>query len=322
MHRWFFSRSSIVLILALGAGLVAAWSAREHIQNRVDTLEAQARVPTVSRIVAAQSLAAGTRLEAEHLAVREFPAHLVPSRSLPPESFMALQGGVLREPVSSGDPILPIHAITAHTSAFSSQIAMGRRAITLPVDRINAVSGLLQPGDLIDLYVTFEYQRRMVTAPLLQGVLVLATDTRTRDDIVSGGHEDHTSYSTVTLDAAPEEAVKLVAARQSGTLTAVLRPALDTDASTRAARGDLASLLGISRSAPGPSARAPVIYGNTQPRSVPRLVPGAPVNSQPSGLFDVPVSSPLVSAWMQPGGVAGPVIDEDPSLPLSFVQEP
>src|SRR5690606_40878568 len=124
----------------------------------------------------------------------------------------------------------------------------GRRAIALPVDQINSVSGLLQPGDLIDLYVSFEYQRRQVTAPLLQGVLVLATGRSTRlDDGTEGA-----AFSTVTLDAAPEDVVKLVAARQGGRITAILRHPDDFKTDSRAVRGDLAALLGVQQAPPVP----------------------------------------------------------------------
>jgi pilus assembly protein CpaB len=168
----------------------------------------------------------------------------------------------------------------------------------MPVDRINSVSGLLQPGDLIDLYVSFDYQRRTITAPLLQGVLVLATDTRTRTDAQPVNSASPSSYGTVTLDAAPEDAVKLVAARQSGTLTAVLRGTSDQHSTTRAARGDLASLLGINRPPPRRSTKAPVIYGNHTATALSRLSPVAGV-TQGSGLFDLPQMQALVSAWAQ-----------------------
>lgn len=290
-----FSRSVFMLLVAGLAGLIAAWSARQHIQGRVQQLEEQSRVPMVGRIVAAGDLPVGTRLSEDHLAVRQFPRGTVSSESLAPERFASLVGTVLRGPVAGGDPILPVHTQAPDRDAFSSQIALGRRAITMPVDRINSVSGLLQPGDMIDLYVSFEYQRRTITAPLLQGVMVLATDTRTQYDDGAGGESSH--YTTVTLDAAPEDAVKLVAARHAGSLTAVLRPANDHQATTRAVRGDLASLLGIHRAPPRRTDAAPVIYGNTQSRRVPQLAP-SPSQSQPSGLINLPEAPPLVSAWV------------------------
>src|SRR5690554_3951615 len=165
---------------------------------------------------------------------------------------------VLQTGLRAGDLILPAHGRIVQPSAFSSYLCEGRRAITMPVDAINSVSGLLQPGDLIDLYVSFEYQRRRITAPLLQGVLVLATGMATQ----AGQHDQQTDvssfdygYSTVTLDVAPEDAVKLVAARQSGIITAILRNPGDTVSSSKASRGDLATLLGINVQGPPPRVR-------------------------------------------------------------------
>lgn len=292
-----FNRSMAMLLLALFAGLAAVLAARQHIQGRVQQLEDQARIPMVDRVVAAYDLPAGTRLANEHLAIRSIPASLASSDSLSPERFTELSGAVLRSTLKGGDLILPAHAAVSQHLAFSKQLAQGRRAITMPVDAINSVSGLLEPGDLIDLYVSFEYQRRRITAPLLQGVLVLATGTQTQyqtgqDDARQGG------YASVTLDAAPEDAVKLVAARQAGSITAVLRHPLDGSPSQKAVRGDLASLLGVSNPPPTPSQKAAVIYGTKASRSLPKLQ-NSPGNGRPGGVFDLPYLPELASAWMQ-----------------------
>ena len=297
MRLFVFNRSVAMLLFALAAGLCSAWAARQYLQDRAQLIEDRAKVPMAQRIVAAQDLPAGTRLEPAHLVIRSFPAALVSSDSLPPERYTELSGTVLRAPLRSGDPVLPVHAAAHQPGAFSSYLASGRRAITMPVDAINSVSGLLQPGDLIDLYVSFEYQRRRITAPLLQGVLVLATGSTTQHALDSG-NKLSIPYATVTLDTAPEDAVKLVAARQSGTITAVLRPPHDGESTQKAVRGDLASLLGVNRPPSAASRKVPVLYGNQAVRSVPRLVPST-VAAQAAGVFDLPYAPELVSAWMR-----------------------
>ena len=297
-------RPAVVLSLAVAAGFMAAWSARQHIQGHVERLEADAKVPMVSRVVAAHDLPVGTRLGVEHLAARDFPHSLVPSDSIESAQHTRLLGKVLRSSLRAGDLVLPVHARVVDQSAFSSYLGEGRRAITMPVDALNSVSGLLQPGDLIDLYVSFEYQRRRVTAPLLQGVLVLATGAQTRLATTGGGASSN-GYTTVTLDTAPEDAVKLVAARQTGTITAVLRHPNDDQPSRKAARGDLASLLGMAAAPPPASRRAPVLYGNQNTRRVPRLAQDATSTRTPTGVFDLPEVQHLVSAWLTEGGNRG-----------------
>ncbi len=307
-------RPAALLALALMAGVAAAWSARQHIQGHVARLEADARTPVVMRVVAAHDLPAGTRLGVEHLASRAFPAGLVPSESVDAVHYLQLAGMVLRSPLRAGDLILPVHGRAGEPVAFSSHLGEGRRAVTMPVDAINSVSGLLQPGDLIDLYVSFEYQRRRITAPLLQGVLVLATGTQTQAPVEAASGHHAGGYTTVTLDTSPEDAVKLVAARQGGTITAVLRHPNDDQPTRKAVRGDLASLLGVANPPPQRSgSRAPVLYGNQAARNVPRLVPNVPVVRNPSGVFDLPHDQQLVSAWLQ-SRAALPVMPDVPAV--------
>lgn len=292
--RFFQNRSIVMLLLAGLAGFAAAFAAKQHIQGQVRLLEDQARTPMVQRVVAAYDLPSGTRLSNEQLAIRSVPASLVPSDSLSPERFTELQDTVLRAPLRAGDLILPVHTASHQHTAFSARLAQGRRAITMPVDAINSVSGLLEPGDLIDLYVSFEYQRRRITAPLLQGVLVLATGMQTQHDPLLD-QQRPAAYATVTLDAAPEDAVKLVAARQAASITAVLRHPHDGSPSQKAVRGDLASLLGVNSPSPKKPKKVPVLYGNKAVRSVPQLL-APPTMVRANGVFDLPYLPELTSA--------------------------
>jgi len=288
-----------MLAVALCAGLCAAWSARQYLELRARQIENKAKVPMVGRIVAAYDLAAGTRLGAQHVAVRQYPESIVSSASLSPERFTELSDSVLLAPLRAGDPILPVHTARAGPGSFSSRLGQGRRAITIPVDVINSVSGLLEPGDLIDLYVSFEYRRKRITAPLLQGVLVLATGVSTQPAADRGPNRAG-SYSTVTLDASPEDAIKLVAARQGGTLTALLRHPADLGADQKAVRGDLASLLGVDTPAqPRSQHKIPVIYGNRAVQRLPGLNPVLQAPKPESGVFELPYMPELVSAWIQ-----------------------
>lgn len=302
MRRLLMTRSVGVLMLALATGLFSAWAASRHIQGKVALLEARARQPEVERIVAAVDLPVGTRIDSSHLALRAYPAGLASSDSLPGTQWQRIEGSVLRSPLVAGDLIVPAHVRAPDRSAFSTRLLAGRRAITMPVDIINSVSGLLEPGDLIDLYVSFEYRRRHITAPLLQGVLVLATGTSTQEQVQARAAElrpaapTHT-YTSVTLDVAPEDAVKLVAARETGRITAVLRPPHDGQASNKASRGDLATLLGLNPSTlPVSPRKIPVLYGNKAIASVPRLRAPPPGTRQPSGVFDLPYTPGLSHA--------------------------
>ncbi len=161
---------------------------------------------------------------------------------------------VLAHSLRRGDPILRSHLAPLKAAPPSSRVPAGRRAITIPVDDINSLSGMLQAGDLLIFTFRSNMAARQITAPLLQGVLVLATGRE------GGGEEAATgAFSTITLDAGPEDAVKLVAARQAGRITAILRHHHDAGTNATAARGDLAAAAGHrrrGRKAPAHGARA------------------------------------------------------------------
>ncbi len=308
-------RSAVLGALALGTGLLAAGALALHVRERERQIEDRARLDMVERIVAARDLAAGARLTPDDLAVRSFPARWVGGDTLPLARLGELEGRVLVTAVRAGDALVPAHTVRPQP-AFSEHLAPGRRAITLPVDQVNSLSGLLQPGDLIDLYVSFDHRRKRLTAPLLQGVLVLATGRETR---ASEAGAEESSYSTVTLDAAPEDVVKLVAARQAGTLTAILRHPGDARADRRAARGDLASLLGVGEPPRAPARRAVILYGSSGARALPGWADPEGQPARPgNGWFDLPGGQALASAWMR--ALAGqaergaPVADGEPAV--------
>jgi pilus assembly protein CpaB len=104
--------------------------------------------------------------------------------------------------------------------------------------------------------------------------------------------------------------VKLVAARQAGTLTAILRHPGDARADRRAARGDLASLLGVSDPPRAPARRAVILYGTSGARAL--SAPAGAEGQVPrpgNGWFDLPEGQALASAWMR--ALAGQAVSTD-----------
>ena len=82
-------------------GMMAAWSGHRYLQEQSQRLEEQAKLPTVERVVAALSLAAGTVLSEAHLAVRTFPRDTVASSSISPNQYTRLLGMTLRDGVGA-----------------------------------------------------------------------------------------------------------------------------------------------------------------------------------------------------------------------------
>jgi len=243
------TRSFVIGSVAIAAGLLAAWAAHEHLAMRELEIENKTIVVNVERVVAAGDLSVGTILDNDHLAMRSIPQEWAPKGAYKESAAGWLVGRSVAVDVKRGDILLPVHLAPSPELPISERVPAGRRAVTLAAGEIQAASGVLNVDDLIDLYVSFTYQNQQVTAPVAQGARVLALSVKT-------------SPAVITLDLAEHDAVKVAAARRSGSLTAMLRRRSDTHASTVVPTGDLAALIGIDKPASAAPVIIPILYGD------------------------------------------------------------
>ncbi len=256
IRRWF------VLAVALIVGAVAAWSAHRYLRARVEQIEQRERNrETVTLVVAREPLPKGTRLSATNVAVRPVPREWAHGNAIQPAQFPRAEGAALETAAQAGEPILWAQLEGQRVPTFSARLAPGRRAITVPVDDVSSTSGMVAPGDLVDIVVTVSRRSERRIFALMQGVRVLATGRVASLD----GHEPapgaSRGFTTITLDATPDDAKRVIAAREVGKITAMLRSPGDRSA-IAVAPADPYVLLGMpgdARAAAG--AGTPVIYG-------------------------------------------------------------
>jgi pilus assembly protein CpaB len=249
-------RNTVLLLAALCCGAVAVQAGRSWLERQLEAERARlAPVPpkTVAVVVARQDLAKGDPIDARTMAIREIPQEFVSSSAVRPERFDAVNGLRLAAALRSGEQLLATAIVGGDQASFSQRVKPGIRALTIAVDEINSISGMLQPGDRIDLLFSARPPGRdgarghdgEATVPLFQGLLVLATGRQVRAGVDERGAQR--SFSTVTVEVEPEQAQRLVVAQRTGKLTAVLR---NPDDSARMARRamDLRQLLGVAPS--------------------------------------------------------------------------
>lgn len=246
----------IVLGVALGIGLLAALAARSYLSSRMEAIEARANGKMVNVVVAKHDLSRGDKLSADSVAVRAIPINYAQSLAVTPDAFDRIDGQVLAYPVKGGEMILWSLLEGKKVPTFSTRVEVGHRAMTVPVDEINSISGLLEPGDIVDLIATIEKNDKKITFPLLQAAQVMATGQRSVDDPKSGERRD---YSTVTFNITPEQAENVIVARDIGKITALLRNPQDTQANGKTR--DVAALLGMGKDGLPGSQQIPVLYG-------------------------------------------------------------
>jgi len=201
-------------------------------------------------VVAATDIQAGDAVSASNVAARSVPSKFASSNALSPEDFDSIDGQKIVVALRAGDPIERGQLERPDRPAFSATLASGERAITFAVDEISSISGMLVPGDSIDLLYTgpgitqnsFGARDAGVSGPkelthvraILQAVPVLSTGKTTQKRVVptgdGGSREVNMDFTTVTLQVLPRQAEEILMAQKLGVLTAVLRN--PTDAKT------------------------------------------------------------------------------------------
>lgn len=238
----------LLLGLAIALGASAVYLSNDLIRSRMAQLEEDSRRgrEMVQVVVAKRDLDRGEPISADAMAVREVPKEFVHQNAVMPGQFDDFERQRLTMPIKRGEVLLPMHAEGGGQYVFSATLKQGKRALTVEVDPVNSIAGMLKPGDFIDLIYSGRSagpqgagREEELTLPLLSRVPVLATDQRVnrRDD----GSES--SYSTMTLEVSAEEADRIIVARAAGRLTALLRHPDDADPN-RTAVMSAASLMG------------------------------------------------------------------------------
>ncbi len=291
-------RSALLFAVALLFGALAVFGARGYIAERVEVERARLQPARAMAevVVARRDLVRGDVVAPENMAVREVPLEYLPRSAVRPERFDQFVGARLDAPMRSGEPLVAGSVVGADASTFSSRIRQGIRAMSVLVDEVNSVSGMLQPGDRIDLLFSVRPPVALgqppaaeVTVTLMQDLAVLATGRQVRAGADDGGAARH--FTAITVEVSPEQAQRLIVAQRSGKLTAMLRHPDDRRPMSERAL-DVNALLGL----PAPVRAAPE----------PAREPGPDIIVGGRGAL-VATNVPVAAA-NAPGG-AGPAVD-------------
>ena len=262
-------KGTIVTVLmvagALGAGSAAAYFANDYIDRTVKQRKAEidSQYAPANVVVASADLRPGTFLSGQTVAVREVPRAFLHSDAILAEDWSAVAGRVLSHVVRSGEPVLQSHLAQDVGAGFSSQLNEGMRALTFPVDEESSISGMLAPGDRIDIFFTTSTNNESITLPLLTNVAVIATGVRTVTNASYLDERRANAYSTVTVSVAPEDAAKITHAQDAGKITITLRQPKDS-APIQVARITKGTLLSGPRTGKFvPRHRVEIILGGT-----------------------------------------------------------
>src|SRR5882762_8129281 len=238
-------RLSIIMVFLLATtalGLIAYNMNLPKAQVPVVQVTEKAPAPlTVGYFVAAHPLPRGTLARDEDFTVRSVPSSdSVPAGAIldTPDTKIGLRGSLVRNFLDTGSLVTSENILRPRERGFlASVLAPDSRAVSINVDAASGVSGLIWPGDYVDVVLTQEpttasedktaQQHGMLSETVVQNVRVVAID----QEIVQGGPANNATAGkvarTVTLQLAPEQVKKLTVAGQRGKLTLAVRSAVD-----------------------------------------------------------------------------------------------
>lgn len=110
---------------------------------------------------------------------------------------------------------------------------VGKRAVTVMIDSLAAVGGLLNPGDFVDVIAQLsvpaqDVDKKTVTAMIFQGLQVLAVNTN-EDDPGAYDEQQSANVLKITFAVDPQEAGLLAFADKNGKLELALRSPDDSE---------------------------------------------------------------------------------------------
>jgi pilus assembly protein CpaB len=220
--------NKLMLLTAFVFSLLAAYGVywyMEDLEKRLDTTE-YGKV-----IVPKETILVNTRVTRSMFAVKEVPvAYIHPNAVKNPEE---IDDAVTKALLVAGEQLLSDKLVKKGQlgDGLAYQIKEGYRALTIPINQVSGIAGLVKPGDAVDVVVTVNAQRTesdqdtvLVSTYVLQNVLVLAADNLLQRRPNEAADLER---KTLTLEIRPQDAPKLVLASEEGSLRLLLRSPAD-----------------------------------------------------------------------------------------------
>lgn len=226
----------LIIIAALVLGGVAAVLAAGYLRSARSDITAESEPVTV--LVAQEDLPRGlsaTELQDQGLvAEEEIPRRFVAGDAV--SSIRQIEGQVLAVPVSAGEQLTKGRFQYPAQAGLSYTVPEDYVALSVPVDQVTGVSGLLKPGDSVVVYATYTDAGEEAvdfTAMAVGKAKVLAVGAETSAENASTAEDQETNagvlatgraqeatveYQTVTLALSPEDAQQVVFGAETGSL--------------------------------------------------------------------------------------------------------
>jgi len=241
-------KQKLILISGIVLGIVAIVMTKMYLDQQQQAIQERAKKAIASMqanqtsvLVAKQEIPKGALIEAGM-----FDTAIVPNKFVQPQAVTSLDrisGMVTVAPIGKGEQI-SLSKLTNTRQAGGGDLAgitpAGKRAVSILSDNIISLSGMVKPGDYVDVLATLQIPvkgpenqvvSQMAVIPLFQNVLVLAVGQNTGS--VNSSDSRYTEKETssgpalITLALGPQEANLIVFVQEQGKVRLTMRSPAD-----------------------------------------------------------------------------------------------
>lgn len=227
-------RRLLMLVMAVVAAGGTAMFARSWIEGQRANIAVAAPASTeevYEVLVADMDLAAGSFIKPSQVTWQRWPTDDVP------ESYVLkgrrkleeMVGAVVRRGVAAGEPITDGAVVKPGDRGFlAAVLEPGTRAVSVPITATSGNSGLIFPGDRVDLILTQTLAAtedgditRRVSETVLEDIRIIAMGADTSDQPEDG--KSNEKAKTATLEVTPRQAETVTLVTELGKLSLSLR---------------------------------------------------------------------------------------------------
>jgi len=215
-------KTTILMVLAIGCGLAAAFMTQRLLSNQKQAPEVElVDVVVVKKPVPPQTF---IKVPADYFAVEKKSADSVPSSAV--RDLANLTNVKVSRGLKEGDYVRSDDVEDKNAIGVPSQLKPGMRAVAIRVNAEKLVGGLVLPTHRVDLVWTYRGANGVPGArTIMQDMEVIAVDT-----IRQKNNDGQSAIigQTVTIALKPEEAMELLLAKENGEVSLVIRGVDDT----------------------------------------------------------------------------------------------
>ena len=234
-----------VVLILMATFLAYNWLADQRRMDEERAARAFKKMQSsqVTVLVAKEDIPKGSVISAGVIGTQIVPENYVQPQAV--TSFDRIADMVTTADISKGEQI-SLSKLSSTQKLSGGNLAAatpaGKRAISIPVDNVTSVSGMVRPGDYVDVIATLQVpvqdpegqmSKQMAVVPLFQNVLILAVGQNTgfasseEEGRYAGKKETSSGPALITLALGPQEVNLIAFVQEQGKMRLTLRSPAD-----------------------------------------------------------------------------------------------